>query len=185
MTPEPTPASSSEPGVVGYPLLCLTALFGMVLVLMERERDPIWVLFLAGVGAVGVMARWRAAPPLLLLGLAVIELYYRATWSYYSRAVDWQETMFTDVALCAVVLAYSLGQYRLVALTHSIFPIDARRRPPPPPMGKRPPASDSRQRRSPLLPSPWEIIAVAITAASWAVGVAAIPADSFSDTGAI
>jgi hypothetical protein len=172
MTSESSSASPSQPGVVSYTLLCLTALLAMVLVLMENERDPIWVLFLAGVGAVGVMARWRAAPPLLLLGLAVLELYYRAMWPHYGRVVDWQGAAFSDIALCAAILAYSAGQYRLSALTHSIFPVDARRQPAPPARQAKPPARiDSRQRRSPHLPQTPELIALAITAAGWAVGV--------------
>jgi len=173
MTPDPAPPPlSSQPAVVAYTILCLTALMGMVLALMENDHELIGILLLTGVAALGVMARWRAAPPLLLLGLAVLELYHRATWSHYSRAVDWQDTGFIDAVLCAAVLAYSVGQYRLLALTHSVFPIDARR---PPAAnarnGRRPPPFDSRQQRSPHLPQPWETPWLAITAAGWAVAV--------------
>jgi hypothetical protein len=169
MTPDPAPASPSPSGVVAYTILCLTALMGMVLVLMEGERDPIWVLFLAGVGAVGVMARWRAAPPLLLLGLTILELYHRATQPYYFHTVVWQDTMFTDVGLCAAVLAYSAGQYRLLTLTHSVFPVEARGRHAR--SDKRSAPADARQRRSPHLPRSWEIIVLVVAAVGWAVGV--------------
>jgi LPXTG-motif cell wall-anchored protein len=165
MTADPTPPTPSQSGVVAYTFLCLTALLAMVLVLMENEHELLFIVLLAAVGAVGVMARWRAAPLLLLLGLAVLELYYRATWTHYSRGFDWRDTVFTDAVLCAAVLAYSAGQYRLVALSHSVFPIDTRRRP------MRVPRSKLRQQRSPHLPQTGEIVALAITAAGVAVAV--------------
>ncbi|HBI41647.1 MAG TPA: hypothetical protein DDY78_02170 [Planctomycetales bacterium] len=173
MTPDFVPPPlSSRPAVVAYTVLCLTALMAMVLALTENDHELIGILLVAGIAALGVMARWRAAPLLLLLGLAVLELYHRATWSLYSRAADWQETGFTDAVLCAAVLAYSAGQYRLVALSHSVFPIDARR---PPAAnarnGRRPPPFDPRQRRSPHLPQPWEAPWLAIMAAGWALAV--------------
>jgi hypothetical protein len=165
MTPEPSPPVSSQPALVAYTILCLTALMGIVLVLMENDHELIGIVMLAGVGALGVIIHWRAAPPLLLLGLAVLELYHRDTWSRYYRGLDWRDTMFTDVALCAAVLAYSAGQYRLLTLTHSVFPINTRRQ------LARVARSDSRQRRSPHLPQPWETPILAITAATWAVSV--------------
>jgi hypothetical protein len=165
MTPDPTSQTPSPGGVVAYTFLCLAALLGMVLVLLENEHELIFIVLLAGVAAVGVMARWRAAPLLLLLGLAALELYHRATWRPYTRVEDWQANGFTDAALCALVLAYSAGQYRLTALTHSVFPIDARRRP------VRVPRRNLRQPRSPHLPRTGEIVALAITAAGVAVAV--------------
>jgi hypothetical protein len=172
MTPDAAPPPSSQPAVVGYTVLCLTALLAIVFALMENEHELIGILLLTGVAALGVMARWRAAPPLLLLGLAVLELYQRATWSRYLRGVDWQDTAFTDVVLCAAILAYTVGQYRLLALTHAIFPIDTRRPPPAiAPNGKRTPRIESRQPRSPHLPQPWEAPLLAFTAAGVALGV--------------
>jgi hypothetical protein len=166
MTPDSTPPLSSRPAIVAYTILCLTALMGIVLALMENDHELIGILLLAGIAALGVMAHWRAAPPLLLVGLAVLELYHRATWSPHSHSVDWRDTVFTDLVLCAAVLAYSAGQYRLLALSHSVFPIDTRRSP-----RRNGKPSDSSQRRSPQLPQPWEAPILAITAAGWAVAV--------------
>ena len=39
-----------------------------------------------------------------------------------------------DAVLCAAVLAYAAGHYRLLSLVHTAFPIDYRR---PPPAGPR------------------------------------------------
>ena len=130
MTPErSSPPSAAQPALAAYSILCFTALMGMVLVLMEDERELTWLLLLAGIAAIGVVARSRAAPPLLLLGLAALELYHRIIWSTFYRARDWQTTGFTDAVLCAAVLAYSAGQYRLLSLKHAVFPIDTRRPP--------------------------------------------------------
>jgi hypothetical protein len=101
--------------------------------------------------------------------LTILELYHRATQPYYFRTVVWQDTMFTDVGLCAAVLAYSAGQYRLLALTHSVFPVEARGRPAR--GGKWSAPAGARQRRSPHLPRSWEMIALVIAAAAWAVAV--------------
>lgn len=165
MTPDPSPQTPSQSGVVAYTFLCLMALLAMVLVLMEDEHELIFIVLLAAVGAVGVMARWRAAPLLLLVGLVMLELYHRATWPHYTRVEDWQDNGFADAVLCAIVLAYSAGQYRLVALSHSVFPIDTRRRP------VRVARRDLRQQRSPHLPQTWEIVTLAITAAGVAAAV--------------
>ncbi len=166
MTPNSTPeGSAQQPALTGYTILCLTSLMAIVLVFMENEADLTGVLLLAALGAIGVMTRWAAAPPLVLIGLAIVELYQRALErSFYRPAPG-----FTDVVLCAAVLAYCAGQYRLSSLKSTIFPVDARRRPAPK-TGRLAPA-DSRQPRSAHLPQPWEAPVLAITAAAWAVGV--------------
>ncbi len=71
MTPENTPPSSLrlQPAVRGYTILCLTALMAMVLALIENERGLMGVLLLAALGALAVIAHWRAGPALLLTGL--------------------------------------------------------------------------------------------------------------------
>jgi hypothetical protein len=166
--PAPTPPDSLSPSA-GYTILCLTALTGVVFVLMENDREMMWILLLAGLGAIGVLARWRAAPPLLVLGLAVLELYHRAVEFNHYRRFDWASTLFTNVILSAAVLMYCAGQYRLSSLKHSVFPVDTRRRPVPKSRGSAP--SKSGQPRSAHLPQPWEPPVLAITAVGWAVAV--------------
>ena len=162
MTPK---SASSQPAVIGYTILCLTALLTIVLALTETDHELLWILLLASVGTLGVMARWRKAPLLLLVGLAVLELYHRATWVRSIHNFDSENTGFIDAVLSAAVLAFCVGQYRLVSLTHSIFPIDRRR-----PLDAKGPF-DSRQQRSPHLPQTWEMIRLAITALVWAAAV--------------
>ena len=177
MTPAPVadvPGSPlrSRPSVRGYTILCLTGLMGMVLALVENDRDLLWVLLLAAVGAAGVVGHWRIAPPLLLLGLAALEWFHLVGQPSFLGGAVWEETIFMDAVLAASVLTYAAGHCRLLALVHTIFPIDLRQ--PPQPRGRdgrREPAPGGRQRRSPELPGPWEMPLLAIAAGMWAVGV--------------
>ena len=167
----PHPRGEGREGgcVRAYTILCLTALMGMVLALMENERDLFWVLFLAGIGAVGVIARWRIGPPLVLLGLATLEVFHLAPQWGFARLLISEESPFMDAVLAASVLAYTASHYRLLSLAQAIFPVDVRRRPPPPD-GEKPSASRG-QRRSADLPGSWELPMLTTTAGVWAVGV--------------
>lgn len=175
MTPADAPPTPlrSQPSVRGYTILCLTALMAMVLALMENDRELVGILLVAGLGAVGVVAYWRSGTVLVLLGLAVLEVFHRATSPWYSRMPGYDDSPFMDAVLCAAVLTYATGNYRLLSLTHTIFPVDYRRPTPrrEPAAGRRPKPFDGRQRRSPGLPSPWETPLLALTAAGWAVAV--------------
>ena len=163
------PPPRPQPGVSAYTILCLTALMGMVLALMENDRDLLWILLLAAVGAAAVIARWRIGPPLVVLGLATLEVFHLAAGSVYGRTPFSEESPFMDAVLAASVLAYAAGHYRLLSLAHSIFPVDVRRPPPPPGGGK--PSNPRGQRRSAELPGPWELPMLATAAGVWAVGV--------------
>ncbi|HVS37060.1 MAG TPA: hypothetical protein VMS17_15980 [Gemmataceae bacterium] len=169
-TNDETPApADSQSGVRACTILCLTGLMGMVLALLENDRDLLWILFVAGVGAVGVVARWRVGPVLVLLGLALLEVVNRTPHWGRMRYLLSQESLFLDAVLAASMLTYAAGHYRLLSLTHSGFPVDARRRPPPAGGGKAP--APRGQRRSADLPGPWELPTLAIAACVWGVGV--------------
>ena len=86
MTPErSSPPSAAQPALAAYSILCFTALMGMVLVLMEDERELTWLPVIGRDCRDWRGGRWRAAPPLLLLGLAALELYHRIIWSTFYR----------------------------------------------------------------------------------------------------
>ena len=164
------PGPPSQSGVRVYTILCLTGLMGMVLALMENNRDLLWILLLAAVGAIGVVAHWRIGPPVVLLGLATLEVFYRATRPWYAHPPAWEEeSPLLDALLAACVLAYAAGHYRLLSLAHAVFPVDLRR-PPPRPDGRKAPAPRG-QRRSAELPGPWELPMLTVAAGVWAVGV--------------
>ena len=175
MTPDAvSPPLRSQPSVRGYTILSLTGLMGMILALMENDRDLLWILLLAAIAAVCVVAHWRIGPPLLLVGLAVLEVAYRRPLQpWYPRSALWEESSFMDAVLCASVLAYAAGHSRLVSLTRSIFPTDFRRPPAPdrPRDERRRQSFDGQLRRSAHLPGPWEMPMLAIAAAVWAVGI--------------
>jgi hypothetical protein len=169
----PTPLRF-QPSVRGYTILALTALMALILALIENDRDLLGVLLLAAVGAAGVVMRWRAGPPLVLLGLAVLEWFHVINRPAFLGA-EWEESLFMDVVLAAAVLAYAAAHYRLMAMVHTAFPRDPRR-PPPAPRGRDgrrlPAPPDARTQRSAHLPGPWEMPLLAIAAAVWAVAVA-------------
>ena len=117
---------SKHPAVRHYTLFCLAALFLQVVCLADRGLDW-WCLLPALIGGVALLAHWSMGPPLLLLsltGLMLTQTRYR--WSYLNWARDPTPTMM-DLILCAAVLAYVMGHYRLLSLTRHIFPPDARR----------------------------------------------------------
>ena len=178
MTPEnPLPSSLRlQPSVRGYTILCLTALMAMVLALMENERELMSVLLLAALGALAVVAHWRVGPPLLLLGLVVVETTHAFSRSWYSVSAGSDEGPLMNAVSCAAVLAYSAGHYRLLSLVHTAVPVDYRR--PPARSGSRDkerrPPFDGRHRRSAALPGPWEMPLLALTAAAWAVAVSLV-----------
>ncbi len=137
--PEPPGEGRDGGGARAYTILCLTALMGMVLALMENDRDLLWILLLAAIGAAGAIAHWRIAPPLLLLGLATLEVFHLQSHPWYVQSRAWEESPFMDAVLAASVLAYAAGHYRLLSLAHAVFPVD-QRRPPPDDRGARKPA---------------------------------------------
>jgi hypothetical protein len=157
-------------GARAYTVLCLTTLMGMVLALMENDRDLLWILLVTAIGAAGVIARWRIAPPLVLLGLATLEVFHLQTRPFYVRPGAWDESPFMDAVLAASMLAYAAGHYRLLSLSQSIFPVDQRR--PPGGPDRKKPAAPRGQRRSAGLPGSWELPMLATAAGVWAVGVA-------------
>ena len=168
------PPLRSTPSVRGYTVLCLASLMGMVLALMLNDRDLLGVLLLAAAAAFGVVTCWRIGPPLVVLGLVALEVYHHLTQPWYLRSTIREQASFMDIVLCASVLAYAVGHYRLLALTHTAFPVDFRRSPAP--VRSRddrrpPPPHNGRLRRSAHLPGPWEMPMLALVAGVWAVAV--------------
>jgi hypothetical protein len=178
MDPTPPPTFRNHPALRTCTILCLTALLVMVLALLENDRDLIWILILALIGAVALLAKWRFGPPLLLAGLIVLEFANRVLWSGYGgRLYGWADSSpFMDATLAAAFLVFAAGQYRIVSVVHSVLPPDVRRRPPPPPPGPpnriaKAPEDDGRHRRSADLISQTEMAAMLVAAVVWA-GVA-------------
>lgn len=143
-------APPQEPAQHTYSLVCLAALAILLFTLLERGLGA-WALLPVLVGAVGVLARWRLGPVLLLVPLVGL-LFALA------KATGPRPLSLADVVLCGSTLVCVAGQYRLQGLTKNVFPIDPRRRPPPEhrPVGAAVEAEP--QKRPGRLVSPSEII---------------------------
>jgi hypothetical protein len=114
--------------VRNYTLLCLAALFLLVVYLADGGLGW-WSLLPALIGGVALLALWSIGPPLVLLSLAgLILANARSHWRSPYWARDKVPTMM-DLILCAAVLAYVLGHYRLLSLMRHVFPLDPRRLP--------------------------------------------------------
>lgn len=116
----------THPAVRNYMLICLAALFMLVLCLAERDLEW-WSLTPAFIGCLTLLTYWNHGPPLVLLSLAGLlgmarpgPLRFAASWTRL------QSPSPMDCLLCLVVLAYVLAHYRLLALVRRIFPGEGR-----------------------------------------------------------
>lgn len=126
-TPLPSPASQ-HPAVRNYMLFCLSALFLSVVCLAERGFEW-WCLVPATIGCLALLTHWSHGPPLVLASLA--GLFGMAGPRSRGVHTGWhslEAPTLMDLVLCISVLAYVLGQYRLLSLLRNIFPLDPRQR---------------------------------------------------------
>jgi hypothetical protein len=128
--------------VRNYMLFCFGALLFMVPILLEKEMG-LWSMFPLIVGALSLMAHWRAGPVFLLVVLAVLTVLKArgldpvtclenavdfgalpaitaAPYKYHFRPVP-------DFLLALCVLAFVAGHYRLQSLVYQI--VEPERRP--------------------------------------------------------
>ncbi len=106
-----------------YEILCLVCLVLLLLVLLDRGHG-IWSLapFLVGLG--GLAGRWRLALPAFLLFLTSV-LVGPALFGRRWSAIDEGDAL-GDFLLCAAVLGYVAGQYRLQGVARHMLPDDPR-----------------------------------------------------------
>ncbi len=108
-----------------YQVLCVTAL-GMIFLVLGQQGFVLENWLLVAVGLLGTWLCLRVTPVLVIVVLAGIYLMRQLTWGRFGlRAAAFQ---LPDVILCAAVLAFVLGHYRLQGLTHTVVPLDPRRR---------------------------------------------------------
>ncbi len=152
-TPEGMP-----PGVRHYSFLCLAAvgLLFVVLMLLLRDWAQVYGLLPVVVGLVGVGLRWRLAPLVMVLTLGGL-LMVTGELGQLPIGGPPLPPSVADLALCAAVLAYVAGHYRLQGLTQFLFPRDPRRPARAAPVRGRP-SSALPPQRSPGLASSEELI---------------------------
>jgi hypothetical protein len=139
--------AGADAGVRTYTLVCLVALLVVTLVLID-EAGP-WVLLPVVIGGLGLVGRWRSAVPMFLLTVGFVVLAVaqggdpfffverllrivalgRAGPGHRGPSFGSENTLFGHFLICAAVLAYAAGQYRLLALTRNAFPLDPRSSP--------------------------------------------------------
>lgn len=163
MTPSPTPDAaqlppplSNHPAVRNYMLLCLSALFLLVVCLADRGLEW-WCLVPALIGCLALMTHWSQGPPLVLLSLTgLLVLADRRSRGGYTDWSRLQTPALMDLVLCIAVLAYVIGHYRLLSLMRNIFPLIPRR-----------PLGDVSQRRSADLVTGREIALLGLMLPLW------------------
>ena len=131
--PPPLPKRPAPwPFLNPYAILCLAALGVIALLEMQRGLRLVAPIVLL-IGLLGVLTRMRAAPLLLLVTFAAVHLEEQHRlfgFGWDEQELPWRRRTFraTDVALCAAMLAYFVGHYRLQAVGSYLFPPDPRLR---------------------------------------------------------
>jgi hypothetical protein len=124
---EPGLFNSRSPAF-GYVILCGASLAVIMLVVLSQTTGPVVGLLIFAVGAAGVLTRMRIAPLLVVLLVAMSQIVP----PFFQPAARWlleegrSRFRLSDVLLCASVLGYVAGHYRLQGLSRSIFPVDYR-----------------------------------------------------------
>lgn len=114
-----------EAGVRNYTVLCLGSLSLLLLALLRRDAGP-WSFLPVAVGLLSVWQHWRLGPFLTLFALVILLVVREPVGDI--RSIQAARTFrLPDWILCIAALGYVVGQYRLLSLTHSIFPADPRR----------------------------------------------------------
>jgi hypothetical protein len=174
MTSEKLPTTGDPKDTGPYTLLCTAALLLLGLPLFLRGLGE-WSLFPVLVGLLALVLRWRSGPVLVLLALFWLSLADRTGVSpaqlvrylFYllarflsaasfrwplRRDHAWMRLQDTnpllDLTLAAAMVMYVAAHYRLMGLTHGLFPADPRltkkRRKPPMRPAPLPPAPGAR-----------------------------------------
>jgi hypothetical protein len=151
MSSAPEKPSADGQGERHYFFICLAALLVLQLVLLARPLPrwtlsvrtflPLLGLWPALLGGAGLMLRWRLAPVLVLLALAVL-LFLAPSRS----ARDPVQGML----LGAAVLTFVVASYRLQSLRHFVFPRDPRQRA----LAGKPRAASGRKQEERGVPAP-------------------------------
>ena len=134
-----------------YLMLCLLALLAVVGALVQYDKGA-WAFLPFAVGGFGLMANWGGGPPLLLLSVAVLTPV-RAAGGVVAfgagQAVG--RDPLNDLLLCAGLLAFTAGHYRLQAIVRGIFP------PEPVPAARPRPDGKGAVRQAPARRSPGSV----------------------------
>jgi hypothetical protein len=122
------PSVIGDPGVRRYEIVCVTALLVLTWILIEKGYGT-WCFLPMLAGLLGVVARLRLGPVMLLMSL---QFQIIDQWtSGWGPPVGSATFEIEDLLQAAAVLAYIAGQYRLLGLTRNLLPSRPRVKPMP------------------------------------------------------
>jgi hypothetical protein len=158
-----------------YMMFGFAGLLSMVPILLMKGMD-LWCIFPLILGALSLIAHWRAGPIFVVLALAILvvlraygldpllimemflQVLLEGSHSTMAGLSVVPRTPFLDFLLSVCVLAYLAGHYRLQALVHNVIPPEARSQVA---TGRRvkgqPEMQSMNPRRSPGVVTRWEI----------------------------
>jgi hypothetical protein len=160
-----------------YLAVALASLLLLVAGLFESGLDAYALLPLI-LGALSVVLYWTMGPPLVLLSVAfVLIAQARPSWEHFLAILalrplprrrpfhispeELEGSFLGDLMICVAVLGYVVAQYRLLALTRHILPLDTRR----PGAGTKPLPP---RLRAPGTVGPREVLVMALSLPLWA-----------------
>lgn len=116
-----------EPGVAVYFVIALAGL-AAVLLLQQAQGIGLPSLLLFCVGLLGLLARLRLGPFLFLGVLAASQFSHQALMDGYGWRAQWAQPTVNLLLLlqAGAVLTFLVANYRLLALTSNILPVDHR-----------------------------------------------------------
>src|SRR5262249_23671271 len=112
--------SNLPPGLAHYYVVCLVSMSVIWLVLLLPPLPAAATLFPIPMGILGIAVRWRLAPVVLLVTLAIC-LKFESTYE------SPRTFRVSDLILCAATLAFIAAQFRLQSMYDHIVPVDPRR----------------------------------------------------------
>jgi hypothetical protein len=160
--------------------LCLAIIF-----LVQLQAGLMLTNLLAVlIGALALLAKWRAGPMLLVIFVAIAQLSLQIGPSR-DQNIGYKPLELTDVLLCAALLGYVAGHYRLQAIWHQLLPPDVRERAGSPrrffPWLKRqPPLMEEKRAASQITPHEiaWLVVTLPVWAAVAQLARALLPRES-------
>ncbi len=148
------------PAVRNYMLICLAALFLLLVCLSDRGLEW-WSFAPPAIGCLTLLARWSHGPALVLLSLTgLLGLSGLRSLRGYSYGLGQRTPTSMDLILCIAVLAYAVGHYRVLSLTRRLLPSEL-------PQRGSSEVDPRAVRRSADLVAPWELVLFGLSLLIW------------------
>src|SRR5262249_15149869 len=114
----------TEAGPRDYLLIGLASSVVLMLLMFQRGLG-IYSVIPAVIGAIGLLLRWRLGPAMVLVAVIVL-CYLDRVQQVSSARTEEGPVNLENLLLCAAMLGYLVGHYRLQGLTRHLFPVEPR-----------------------------------------------------------